>query len=144
MDLKKGRIGIVVLVMFGLIVSFSLLAQASPHAVEIQVEGTPGLSFSGSYGDAGSQKTVDGTVPETYTIEELEGGIVSAVFQKRGREGELMVKIVKDGRVVQSESTTAEYGVVAISYSKGTPGFELAIAIAGILTMAYLLRRRGK
>ncbi|MFZ2071509.1 MAG: CFI-box-CTERM domain-containing protein [Halobacteriota archaeon] len=135
MDLKKGKIGIVVLVMFGLIASSILLVQASPYTVEIRVEGTSGLSFSGSYGDLGSQKSVDGTVPKTYTIENPEGDIVSAVFQKQERGGELTVKLVKDGKVVKSESTTAEYGVVSVSYAfKEERGCFIATAAYGTPT----------
>ena len=103
--------------MFGLIASSILLTQASPYIVEIRVEGIPGLSFSGSYGDLGSQKSVDGTIPETYTIENPEGDIVSVVFQKQERGGTLTVKLMKDGKVVKSESTTAEFGVVSVSHA---------------------------
>ena len=119
MDQKKRiiGIGIIALVIFGLFASSILVIQASPYTVEIRVEGTWGIPFSGVYGDLGSSKSVDGTVPKTYTIEDPEGDIISAVFQKQGKSGELIVKLVKDGKVIKTESTTAEYGVVSVSHA---------------------------
>ena len=119
MDQKKRiiGIGIIALVIFGLFASSILVIQASPYIVEIRVEGTSGIPFSGNYGDLGSSKSVDGTVPKTYTIEDPEGDIISAVFQKQGKSGELIVKLVKDGKVIKTESTTAEYGVVSVSHA---------------------------
>ena len=55
-DLKKRGIGIIVLVMFVLVAASSIpIAQAIPHTIEMRVEGTSGLSFSGTYGDLGFQ-----------------------------------------------------------------------------------------
>lgn len=119
MNQKKRIIGIIslVLVILELFASSTIVVQASPYTVEIRVEGTSGIPFSGNYGDLGSQKSVDGTVPKTYTINDPEGDIISVVFQKQCKSGELIVKIVKDGKVVKTESTTAEYGVVSVSHT---------------------------
>lgn len=122
MDEKSARgiekkIGIGALFFFILLMFVTNLptVKASPYKVEIQVRGTSGLEFSGSYGDTGGQKSVDGTVPETYTIEDPEGNIVSCTFQKQQTSGTLTVKLVKDGEEKKSKSTTAEYGVVSLS-----------------------------
>lgn len=105
------------LLVFGLIISFAPVAQASPYTVEIRVTGTSGLRFSGSYGDLSGIRSVEGTVPATYTIVNPSGDIVSAVFQKRAEMGTLTVQLVKDGAVVESQTTTAAYGVVTVSHS---------------------------
>lgn len=105
------------LLVFGLIIGFAPVAQASPYTVEIRITGSPGLSFSGSYGDLGGLRSVDGTVPATYTIVDPTYDMVSAVFQKQVEEGTLTVQLVKDGVVVASQTTTAAYGLVTVTYS---------------------------
>lgn len=79
----------------------------------IKVTGTNGLSFSGSYMGVTSggttSKSVDGTVPATYTV---SGSIVSCSFQKKSESGSLAVQILKDNKVVKESDTTAAYGVV--------------------------------
>ena len=121
MDQKKRiiGIGIIALVIFGLFASSILVIQASRYKVEIRVKGTPGIPFSGDYGDFGTLKSVNGTVPETYTytIESPDGDIVGGTFQKQGKSGELIVELVIGGKVVKTESTTAEYGAVSVYYS---------------------------
>jgi len=126
------------LLVFGLIVGFAPVAQASPYTVEIRITGTPGLSFLGSYGDLSGLRSVDGTVPATYTIVNPSGDIVSAVFQKMEEMGTLTVQLVKDGVVVESQTTTAAYGVVSVSHSFAEwPGYEgVGIVIGGIFIAA--------
>ncbi len=82
----------------------------------IKVIGTDGLKFSGHYlvydhtGQSAS-KSVDGTVPAMYVV---KGNIVSVFFQKQTTYGSLAIQIWKDGQVVNSSNTTAEYGVVSL------------------------------
>jgi len=83
----------------------------------IEVSGTADLKFSGSYlvitaDGTSTSRSVDGTVPQTYTV---TGTMVSVSFQKRTEGGLLQVRILKDGRAVASESTTAAYGVVSVA-----------------------------
>lgn len=82
----------------------------------IRVEGSPGLSFSGSYmgvtSSGSQQQSVDGTVPASYNV---SGSIVSATFQKQSENGSLTVSIEMNGRSVQKSSTSAAYGVVSIA-----------------------------
>lgn len=79
----------------------------------VNVSGTPGLNFSGSYMVVASGKSesrsVDGVVPQSY---QLKGNIVSVSFQKKSQGGVLEVKILKDGRVVSASDTSAAYGIV--------------------------------
>ena len=86
-----------------------------PTAIRIKII-YPG-SWSGNYADLGSSKSVDGTGTETFTISNPEF-VVSAVFQKEDdSDRTLTVEILKDGKVVESESTSASYGVVTVSYT---------------------------
>jgi hypothetical protein len=82
----------------------------------IRVEGSPGLSFSGSYmgvtSSGSQQQSVDGTVPASYNV---SGSIVSATFQKKSESGSLTVSIEMNGRAVQKSTTSAAYGVVSIA-----------------------------
>jgi opacity protein-like surface antigen len=78
----------------------------------------PTVNFSGDYmvitSSGGSiSRSVDDTTPVEYYI----GGadIVSCTFQKSGESGTLKVEILKGGKVVSSEYTTADYGVVSIA-----------------------------
>lgn len=73
--------------------------------------------WSGSYGDLGSTKSVDGSGTKVITIPEAEM-IVSATFQKQdGSSKKLTVQIIKGDKVVEEEDTTAAYGVVSVSHT---------------------------
>ena len=83
----------------------------------VQVTGTSGLKFIGDYMTAttsggSTSKSVEGTVPATYTV---SGSIVSVVFQKQSEGGLLKVAILKGGKVVSQSETTATYGVVSVA-----------------------------
>lgn len=80
----------------------------------VNVSGTPGLGFSGSYmvvtaSGKSESKSVDGKVPQSY---QLSGSIVSVSFQKQSESGVLEVQILKDGRVISASDTSAAYGLV--------------------------------
>ncbi len=78
----------------------------------VEVTGTQGLDFSGSLGGGGSTTTVDGRVPSTYTI---RGWPAVAVMQKSDEYGTLTVTIKKDDKILDRQTTTAQYGVVTVS-----------------------------
>jgi hypothetical protein len=86
---------------------------------EILVTGDPvGSKFTGSYmvvaGDGSSTShSVQGSTPQTYVIQRAL--IVSAAFQKAGRDGTLSVEIRRNGERVKSGSTAAEYGMVTVA-----------------------------
>ncbi|KAF5432307.1 hypothetical protein C5S35_17305 [Candidatus Methanophagaceae archaeon] len=74
-------------------------------------------SWSGSYGDIESLKSVDGTGTETFTISDPEFIVSASVQKKDDSSRTLTVEILKNGAVVKSESTSAAYGVVLLSYT---------------------------
>lgn len=89
--------------------------------IVVRLSGTAGLPYSGSYGTANSgQKSVDGTLEDKPIEYNLPSSgplnIVTATFQKKAPEGTLKVEIVINGKVEKELDTTAEYGVVSITY----------------------------
>jgi len=94
-----------------------LIASASPvpkSAVVIEVFGTPGLRFGGSYGELGAPQTVTGVIPTKYTFEMASGFSVS--LQKRGDGGELGILVTVDGRILHRSTTQKESGLVTFIY----------------------------
>lgn len=85
----------------------------STFEVRIQYSG----EWTGSIGQGGSVKSVDGSGTETFSIDG-EPTIISANAQKQDdSSNELTVQVLKDGEVVKETSTSAEYGVAQVSYS---------------------------
>jgi hypothetical protein len=83
----------------------------------INVTGSDGLEFSGSYmvvstNGASKYEPVDATVPATY---KFMGNVVTIDFQKKVTGGTLKVEIIKNGNVVNTSETTAEYGIIKTS-----------------------------
>ncbi|HZY57446.1 MAG TPA: hypothetical protein VFE09_06575 [Rubrobacteraceae bacterium] len=132
-----GVLVLVVLLLVGgaLIVGSDVGKQAVEEAAEgesgtvtIRVSGTQGTPFTGSYGTTrGGQRTVEGTIgaqPTDYNVpvetSPLEFDNVSASFQKRTQRGQLRVEILADGEVKKSQETTADFGVVSVTYSPQT------------------------
>jgi len=95
------------------------VAVATPSsAVVIEVVGTQGLRFEGSYGELGQPKPLAGDVPRTLTFRTGVG--FSVAFQKRTQPGELGIKVMVDGKTVHESTTTKEHGVV--TYTHRLPG----------------------
>ena len=90
--------------------------------VTVRITGDPGLQFSGSYGTARSgQQRVDGTTPTEFEVEQesgaLSGDTLSVTAQKIiAGSDELRIQIVRDGEVVKEQATTAQFGVVTLTY----------------------------
>jgi hypothetical protein len=78
--------------------------------VVIEVFGTPGLKFGGSYGELGGPKTLEGIVPTHLTFKTFGG--FSVAFQKRIQDGELGIAISVDGKEVNRSQTIKPFGVV--------------------------------
>ena len=71
-------------------------------------------TFTGTAGLAGSQQDIGGTGDQFYSVP-TSGGIVEASVQKTDGSGaELLVRIYKDGELIQSGSTTSPKGTVEI------------------------------
>lgn len=89
----------------------------SSSAEGIQIVVDYSGNWQGSYGDETGQQSVQGSGKKTISVSG-NPSIVSAVMQKMdGGSETLTVKILKDGSVKQSKSTSADYGVVTVSYS---------------------------
>jgi len=82
--------------------------------VAILVEGTPGLTFTGSYGTPLSTLSARGTVPTEYTVKTAVA--VAATFIKEVEEGELVVRLVADGQELMRRTTRQPFGTVVLAY----------------------------
>lgn len=97
--------------------SSSNSSNSSSSASGIQVKVSDSGSWSGSYGDTSGSQTVDGSGSKTFEVTGSPS-VVSACFQKKdGGSGTLTVEILEDGNVVETKSTSAQYGVVSIAHS---------------------------
>lgn len=106
---------IVAVFLFFIFKSFSSSTSSGPTSSGpyiIEVTGTSETEFTGSIGGGSSSRTVEGTVPATYTV---SGWPAVAVIQKTEEYGFISVTIKKDGEVLDSQSTSASYGVVTVS-----------------------------
>jgi len=71
-------------------------------------------AWQGSVGSESGQESVSGVGDKTIP---LKGNIISAAIQKKGDDDSLLVvKIVRDGKVLKESRTTAAYGMVAVAY----------------------------
>lgn len=86
----------------------------APAALVIEVTGTPGLGFEGSFGTAPATKTVEGRVPASYAVETAVALAVN--LRKASEDGELVVRILRGDREVARQSTTAPYGSLLLVY----------------------------
>lgn len=93
------------------------LATGNAKDVQVKIGGTDGLKFSGSIGTVSGQRTVDGTIPETFAIDgEGSSGIFSVAIQKQSESGTLTVTLTcREGD--QKGETSAAYGVVTVTCS---------------------------
>ena len=86
---------------------------SAPRAVMAQIKIEATTSWSGSIGsDIEGFWTVEGDGDETFNI---EGIVISCAIQKETTYGYLEVSILKNGKIVKSQYTTAEYGIVSIA-----------------------------
>lgn len=114
---KYFKINLVFLTVLGNLIFLIGCSNVISSEFSIKVSGTSNAGFSGSYmtttiDGKSVSKSVEGNLPITYKV---EGNMVSVVFQKKDKEGNLKVEIFKDGKVVSEGETSAEYGVVTIA-----------------------------
>jgi hypothetical protein len=103
--------------------------EAAVENVVVRVSGTPGTTYSGSYGTFQSAQTVDDTVgvePSYYEIEGSVSDILAVVFRKTQPVDEetLKVEILVEGEVVAEDETSEELGVVNATWSPQTGQIE--------------------
>lgn len=82
------------------------------RTILLYVEGTPGLPFEGSYGTLQGTTSTRGTVPAQFQVKTAVA--VAATFAKGAADGELIVRVVVDGRDMVRRSTTAPFGSVVV------------------------------
>lgn len=101
---------IILIVAVPIIWWWSLTPKAATFTIQIESD----TSWAGSIGADGSSRSIEGSRSETWSV---TGTIAVAVIQKQTEYGYLRVSILKDGRVLDSQTTTAAYGVVSVSAS---------------------------
>lgn len=135
--MKNGKIaftGVMVLtLLFTVLFIIPERTEAKTNEATIQIEYSG--SWSGSIGGDNS-RSVDGTGSETYTV---EGDIIVATIQKDDDSSdELTVSIMVEGKTEETESTTASYGVVTVSYSFPVEEWE-EVEDNGCMTISAIL-----
>jgi hypothetical protein len=85
-----------------------------PATVTATIQIVSNTSWSGSIGADGESRTVDGSGSQSFTV---KGTIIVAVIQKQTEGGYLTVSIIVDGQMKASQTTTAAYGVISVSWS---------------------------
>ncbi|MBI3623967.1 hypothetical protein HY212_07865 [Candidatus Pacearchaeota archaeon] len=105
-------IGIVATIILFFYLNSSSSSTSSSNIYTVEIGGTSGTEFTGNIGGGGSSQTIEGIVPATYTI---TGWPAVAVIQKTGEYGTISVEISKNGEVLDSQSTSASYGVVTVN-----------------------------
>lgn len=83
--------------------------RAAAHPVELRLEGTPGLAFTGTYRAEGQLHNVGGTVPKRFTISEPP---VEYSFQKAQQNGELEIWLYRDTVPVGHAVTSKPFGQI--------------------------------
>jgi hypothetical protein len=120
-----GIIGAVALGVVGLIVLSGIMLSNDEGAQElisgdagdisVRIEGTRGLAFTGAIGSFAGNRSIEGTVPESYTLDgEGSRGIFTVILQKMSPNGTLRVTLMcREG--AQSSETKATYGAVSVA-----------------------------
>ncbi len=91
------------------------LISGDAEDISVRVEGTRGLRFVGAIGSVGSNRSVEGAVPASYTLEgEGSHGVFTVFFQKMVAPGTLRITLMcREG--MQTSETTANYGAVTVT-----------------------------
>jgi hypothetical protein len=110
-------VGTIVLVAIILGYAASLASNINTIIIRVQCSGP----WTGNYSDMSGQQSMNGSGDHTFTLER-KGQIywvVSVVFQKQDWGAyPLTVSLeTPDGEVLESQSTTAEFGLVTITWS---------------------------
>lgn len=87
--------------------------------VVIEIFGTPGTRFGGSYGEIDAAKSVEGAVPARLTFEFRRA--FSIALQKRVPVGELGMQVMVGGKPVGRVSTTKAFGVITYKHGISSP-----------------------
>ena len=86
----------------------------------IEISGTPGVTYQGSLGTGKATQAIEGPVPAQFTVTTAVAAVVSVT--KEQQEGELTVRVLRGGKEVARQTTTAPFGNVTVVYRVG--GYE--------------------
>lgn len=88
-----------------------------PKEVSIWIEGTPGLRFSGTFGNSTGDTTVIGFIPTNYLTELTnDDDYVSGSFSKVYELGFLILRVYVDSSLVVEHLIDEPYGTTEFSY----------------------------
>lgn len=88
--------------------------QEVARSVRLEIDGTPGLRFEGTFGEPPQAKTITGAIPASFSLEMRRGVFVRV--QKAVQGGKLTVRLLINGVEVASGATTKPFGLVALAY----------------------------
>jgi hypothetical protein len=91
--------------------------QSSPGPatpVVVEVFGTSGTRFGGTYGEMGTPQSFEGTVPAQLRFEYRRA--FSIALQKRVPTGELGMQVTVNGKPVERVKTSKSFGVVTYKH----------------------------
>ena len=91
--------------------------QGVQQTITVRITGTEGLSFSGRVGNTQKLRRVEGSVPEKYEIP-FGGAVVTASVRKQEPGGgTLGVEVIRDGKVVAGQESSAKTRVVNVIWT---------------------------
>ena len=83
-------------------------------ALVVEISGTPGVTFEGSIGTAPSSKSIEGQVPARFSVETAVAVAITAT--KKQEDGELTVRVLREGQELIRRTTSSPYGTVLLVY----------------------------
>lgn len=86
----------------------------APAVFVVEVSGTPGATFEGSIGTAPSSKSIEGQVPAQFSVETAVA--VAVTVTKTQEDGELTVRVLREGQELTRRTTSSPYGTVLLVY----------------------------
>lgn len=82
----------------------------------VQIKITYPYAWSAHIGDSNTTNPYEGVGDKTFDIDESDYDVIAAAVSKKDSNSEeLRVEVIKDGTVVDMESTTKSYGTVSVS-----------------------------
>jgi len=107
-------VGVILLLIFGATIFSAIFYLSTPRTVRFTIRIESDTNWAGSIGADGSSRTIESYGSGTW---EVTGTIAVAVIQKHTEYGYLKVSILRDGEVLDSQTTNAAFGVVSVSAS---------------------------
>jgi hypothetical protein len=86
----------------------------APATFLIEITGTSGVTFEGSIGTAPSTQAIDGQVPAQFSVKTAVA--VAVTVTKKQEDGELTVRVLREGQELTRRTTSSPYGTVLLVY----------------------------